>query len=254
MNKKGETFKNRILKGLYYSLDARNNESEIYNAHKYTTKHFEFVNDTRWNTQCFLMMRKDGELVIAFRGSQQARDWVTDFAGWSIPYGNKKTKIRLHWGFNQAYSNHARSRIHRFIIMYQKEIKWVTVCGFSLGGALATLCAIDLQYNNLVDEKMMDVLPAGNPRVGNKAFVKSFNKRIPRCWRTYNRSDLVPNLPPRLMGYKHAGIKNPWGKRNPFSGIIKYFKSKELRKRDKFDLANIVNHEINAYILNFEKN
>jgi hypothetical protein len=250
---KREEKNRRILRALYFSYDARLEPEKIQQNHEHMIVHFEFVDDKRWDTQCFLMLTKEGELVIAFRGSQQARDWVTDFAGWSVPYGNDKTKIRLHWGFSQAYGHHARGRIHRFINMYRNEIKWTTVCGFSLGGALATLCAVDLQYNGLIDAQKMDCLPAGNPRVGNEAFVNSFNKRIPRCWRTYHRNDLVPNLPPYVMGYRHAGKKNPWATWNPLSGIINFFRSKELRKRDSFDLADIVNHEINAYILHFEK-
>jgi len=243
----------KVLRALYFSYDARLEAEEIQKKNEHIIKYFEFVDDNRWDTQCYLLLRKDGELVIAFRGSQQARDWITDFAGWSIPYNNKKTKIRLHWGFNQAYTCYARGRIHRFIQIHREEIKWITVCGFSLGGALATLCAIDLQFNNLIDAQKMDCFPAGNPRVGNKEFVRSFNKRVPRCWRTYNRNDIVPKLPPFILGYHHTGKDNPWGTWNPFSGVINFFKSNELRRRDKFDLANVVNHEINDYILHFEK-
>jgi len=243
----------KVLKGLYFAQDARLSAERLADKYKLISSDFTFIDDPVWDTQCFMLLMRDGELLISFRGSQQARDWITDFAGWTVPYSNKETKIKLHWGFNQAYCHYARGQIHKFISLHSKNIKMITITGYSLGGSLATLCAVDLEYNNIIDKNLIEVFCAGNPKVGNKEFVDSFNKRVPKCWRTFNVNDIVPSMPPSIMGYQHAGLENPWGVKNPLSGIIEYFKCKELRKRSKFDMGDVVNHEINSYILYFER-
>jgi len=58
----------------------------------------------------------------------------------------------------------AENRIHKRIVISGSTKIFVT--GFSLGGAIAVLCAIDIQYNNLC-EKIICV-PLGSPRIGNK--------------------------------------------------------------------------------------
>lgn len=52
----------------------------------------------------------------------------------------------------------------------------VIVCGHSLGGALAMLCGLDIKYNN--PEKQVRVYTFGAPRVGNKSFSRSYNRRM----------------------------------------------------------------------------
>ena len=94
----------------------------------------------------------------------------------------------------------------------------ILLCGHSLGGALATLCAFDLSKrihhsdnttnNNSNNKKKKNVDIAmynfGSPRVGNKAFATEFNKAVPNAWRLVNRNDGVATIP-RLMGYCHIG-------------------------------------------------
>ena len=82
----------------------------------------------------------------------------------------------------------------------------VLVSGHSLGGALASLCALDIQYN-ILDKCALSIeivcVTFGCPKVGNKYFVKSFNKRIPNYYNFRNGWDLICVLPPL-----------PWFKKN----------------------------------------
>ena len=52
----------------------------------------------------------------------------------------------------------------------------------------------------------------GSPRVGNRAFARQLNSRVPRNFRVAMVGDLVPGIPKFV--YKHAGIDvllDPWG-------------------------------------------
>ena len=229
------------------SEEARLEEKHL--KHKYGNA-LEYIDCPQTDTQGYLRTVKDldGDIIIvAFRGSQQLKDWLTDFNAFNVvyPYENDESKIKVHKGFINAYKS-VRAQVHKFIKKHEK-IKKIFVCGHSLGGALATLCAIDIQYN--FNPISIECYPSGNPKVGNKAFVKSYNKRVPNTIRTYMRTDLVPNMPPSWLQvmydkYYHAGKKNAIGNRNVFIGIKNWFKRKFKTKNFA---AELTNHSIALY-------
>jgi pimeloyl-ACP methyl ester carboxylesterase len=70
----------------------------------------------------------------------------------------------------------------------------LTICGHSLGGALATLLALDVGANT----KLGGILRAytyASPRTGDPSFADTYNQVVPRTVRIANRLDLVPKLP-----------------------------------------------------------
>ena len=143
-------------------------------------------------------------LVIAFRGSEETGiwDWITDlkFVQQVYPYGEKKdSQIRVHYGFISAYKS-----VREAVLKYAEDSphQRVICTGHSLGGALATLCALDVQYN--LPDKEVSCYSYGSPKVGNAAFQKSYDKRVPNTYRFVNSADAVPNLPPGR--YEHVGI------------------------------------------------
>lgn len=78
----------------------------------------------------------------------------------------------------------------------------VFVTGHSLGGALATLAALDLRVSlGLPDVR---VVSFGSPRVGNYIFSKWFEKEIGPHWRFTHNRDIVPSVPPGYMGFHHV--------------------------------------------------
>ena len=120
-----------------------------------------------------------------------------------IPYDNTSSKIRVHTGFINAYkAPGVRDALHAFM---DDGVCRVTVTGHSLGAALAVLCAVDLQYN--FPEKDYEVFLFGCPRVGNRAFQKSYNKRVFKTMRVENGNDIVTKVPPAILGYRHVGIR-----------------------------------------------
>ena len=92
----------------------------------------------------------------------------------------------------------------------------VIVTGHSLGGALATLCAVDVQYN-FSSKAALSVYTFGAPRVGNHGFRESFNRRVPASDRFFYGMDLVPALPRPWQGYSHVNQEYRFGPRFSFN-------------------------------------
>ena len=78
----------------------------------------------------------------------------------------------------------------------------LTICGHSLGSALATLLALDVAVNT--PYKDPSLITFASPRVGDLHFASYFNNAVPDCDRIANQKDLVTHLPlPPL--YIHVG-------------------------------------------------
>jgi predicted lipase len=100
----------------------------------------------------------------------------------------------------------------------RKQAIWLT--GHSLGGALALLCGYRLQpllqrhneqartsgkHDQLLGS-VFGVYTVGQPRCGNREFAEEVERRLPgKIFRTINNRDIVPRVPTRTMGYRHAG-------------------------------------------------
>lgn len=144
-------------------------------------------------------------LLIAFRGTDSFMDFITDIKcnKKTVPYNNTDSKIQVHTGFIGAYKEDCvRGEIHKLIT---PEIKKIYITGHSYGAALAVLCAVDLQYH--YPERFFEVVLFGCPRVGNRWFRKSYNKRLIKTLRVENGNDAITKLPFACMGYRHVGIK-----------------------------------------------
>lgn len=166
------------------------------------------IDDPQTDIQCYARQQGD-HLSITFRGTNSKQDWLTDFTFWKkcIPYDNSASKIRVHSGFVNAYKNTCiRSKIHQLIT---PDIRFIKVAGHSYGAALAVLCAVDLEYN--FPARDYEVYLFGCPRVGNRAFQKSYNKRVFKTLRVENGNDIVTKVPPAIWGYRHVGMSIPVG-------------------------------------------
>ena len=159
--------------------------------------------------------------VIRFNGTNfnQWKDIKTDFffCKKKIPYGNYNSPIKVHSGFINAYKS-IREYLHD---------KWkasgkskIFISGHSLGGSLTTLAAVDFQYNFNPE---LEAVSFGAPRVGNRAFVKSFTERVPQFLNVINGQDLVTKLPPFFFFFQHVKEKVFIGKKKwyLFFGSVK---------------------------------
>jgi hypothetical protein len=174
--------------------------------------------DSSANTQCAVFKSKD-TLLVAFRGSQEARDYIQDIKLRKVEFTKRRPKSKVHRGFNQAYRD-VRVRLHKIYSTHKKDVKEVIFTGHSLGGALATLASYDfkLDYN---DEVKVSCVSLGSPRVGNRWFAKDFNKMIDDTTRIVNGGDPVTQLPSWWhLRYWHVGGQLRVGKL-PWAAVFK---------------------------------
>ena len=198
-----------------------------------STSPSEAIDAMNTDTQCAVLPNGDAATIV-FRGSESSYDWEINFdtaqeraefdqkiiqdviveeaaREQRYPYkGRNRSESLIHRGFTAAYFS-VRDQLHDYIT--GRRITAVTVTGHSLGGALATLCAVDLQYNfpNLT---RLEIYTFGAPRVGNSGFSDAYNERVPRSYRFVNGMDIVPALPRWWQGrYAHVAQEVRIGQR-----------------------------------------
>lgn len=143
-------------------------------------------------TQAFLA-EFDDFAVLSFRGTEYSttRDIISDLMCWRTKYHG----IKAHAGFVKALREVSKDVI---TALYKIKDKPVYFTGHSLGGALATLLA--LEYNPTC------ICTFGSPRVsGGHKFEYHF--KYINEHRVVIQGDIVPHLPPRIpfFWYKHIG-------------------------------------------------
>ncbi|OQR97938.1 hypothetical protein ACHHYP_09435 [Achlya hypogyna] len=175
--------------------------------------------------------RVSKQLVVAFRGSVSKAHWKTNLRFHQVPLfltalagrsrGRRRSckellqhcaaRIpilnlalpRVHSGFWKAYEavRDDLKETLRLLLQDEPELS-VYVTGHSMGGALAVLAAYDVATHFSVPVHMYNF---GGPRVGNPAFVRQYDRRVPDSFRVVFDGDLVAGIP-RFWGlYEHVG-------------------------------------------------
>ena len=203
-----------------WKIDIRNN--------------FRFFNAHNRDTQA-LIFRTDECMVLAFRGTQEIRDWTTNlnmkFRNFTIRRAGKTTlssyKGKVHTGFFLGWAEIERDVLNQ-LERWQaadmangisKPLPPLLITGHSLGGALATMAAASLHENGI---DVAGLYTFGQPRVGDLTFSRQLNANLSgKVFRFVNNNDIVPHVPP------------PFSLQNPFrfyghTGAVKYFNSKGL--------------------------
>jgi predicted lipase len=158
--------------------------------------------------------RKGPELVVAIRGTEGILEWIRDFDLELVrfPYA---TAGKTEQGFNGFYATFRTGNAvtdHRVITTLSQlvavgDVTSIKITGHSLGGALATMLAVDLAANNVWVNPI--VYTFGSPRVGDKVFAGTYDNFVATSWRVSNLNDLVPKLPPELTGFVHVDAEYP---------------------------------------------
>uniref|UniRef100_A0A0K0F3Q0 Lipase_3 domain-containing protein n=1 Tax=Strongyloides venezuelensis TaxID=75913 RepID=A0A0K0F3Q0_STRVS len=71
----------------------------------------------------------------------------------------------------------------------------VIVTGHSLGGAMAALIGLRIQFEEIRKSSDIFLYTFGEPRVGTHTFAIHFDKRVPNCWRVVYATDFVAHIP-----------------------------------------------------------
>jgi lipase (class 3) len=162
----------------------------------------------------FLAVSPAGELVAPIRGTDTILEWLHDAAFLMVPTPITGSHGFTEDGFTSVYkslrvgpakgSQSAKDSIGGYLAT--PAVKSVTVCGHSLGGALATLLTLDVGLNTSC--RTPTAYTYASPRTGDHIFAGSYNAAIPASYRIANRQDLVPKLPPPFpLLYEHVNTQ-----------------------------------------------
>lgn len=149
-------------------------------------------------------------IVISFTGTFFLSEWYEDIQVEAVPVDqqlqNTKSDTYVHSGFINIY-NGLKVKLRTLVKQLSNPNTKVFITGISLGGALATIAAIDLlSYHPIV-------YTFASPRVFNNAGAILLNLRLPHLMRVYNTEDIIPDLPfAANLGYNytHTGVNIPF--------------------------------------------
>jgi len=162
----------------------------------------------------FLGVSATGELVAAIRGTDSILEWLDDANFLMVPNPIAGSHGSTEDGFTAVYKSlrigqangtqSAKDSIQSYLA--SGAATTVTVCGHSLGGALATLLTLDVGLNTSCTTPT--AYTYASPRTGDHTFAGSYNAAIASSFRIENRKDVVPKLPPPLpLLYEHVNTK-----------------------------------------------
>jgi predicted lipase len=158
----------------------------------------------------FILQAPNNDAVIAIRGTEGIREWIHDFEFLTTNCPFLAGAGTTDDGFTAIYNSlrvattSARLADAVAALPFDHAINSLTICGHSLGGALATLLALDIAANT--NFKTPTIYTYASPRTGDALFAHTYNQVVPNTCRIANRVDIVPKLPlPPL--YEHvAGL------------------------------------------------
>jgi len=206
---------------VHYAIIAYMEEAQIKEKICSTARFFDAHHFTEGESdaQFYAVIQKD-ELVLSLRGSSSWEDVKTDIDVRRVPFFSGL----VHSGFLKQYQS-----IESIILQLVKEthVQTITCVGHSLGGALATLCALSVK--NRFPEKYIQCISFGSPRVGNQAFAQEFDCKVDKSVRVVNGQDIVTTRP--YWGYAH--VKGLRAVGDPYT-IWKYWGSIEDHRTDKY--------------------
>jgi predicted lipase len=191
--------------------------------------------------------------VLSFRGTEPKsfENWLEnlDATHAGFPVADFEGKGRVHAGFLDAYvqirlnltyaiarlsekyaggssssssssSSNSNSKSNsksssKSSATYNKNVPFpIEITGHSLGGALATIAAMDLESGNHVPDRnhimprkvdVKSVYTFGSPRVGDGVFAEIYAERLGfKTYRLTHGRDVVPSVPSTLLGFRHV--------------------------------------------------
>ncbi|PUZ66283.1 hypothetical protein GQ55_3G295800 [Panicum hallii var. hallii] len=139
-------------------------------------------------------------VIVVFRGTQEnsIQNWIEDLFWKQLDLDYPvMPEAKVHSGFYSAYHN---TTLRDGVVRGIQKTRGVygnipiMVTGHSMGGAMASFCALDLVVN--FGLKDVTLLTFGQPRIGNAVFASNFKGHLPNAIRVTNAHDIVPHLPP----------------------------------------------------------
>jgi hypothetical protein len=184
--------------------------------------------ESKWTSTTVYVAKRKSIDIIAFRGTQQGRDWLTDALVVPVPYAGRL----CHGGFVAAHAS-----VWKEVKKHIDPNKRTLICGHSLGGALAELSAAMLngKHDNI------NLITFGKPNVFFKGFKKPMT--LDNQISCVNGSDAVARIPRLCYGPSKSQDMLYFS-----NGGVDYINpSKYLRKKDRGIKDRISDHFMEGY-------
>ncbi len=185
----------------------------------------ESIREESTDTQALIIDGSD-RIIVSFKGSTSLRNLRTSLAVYHERLKNvvptnidgedeheRLTKLfqgsyeaaKIHKGFAMAYASVAHRVMGGIKRLHEENPRPIFLTGHSLGGALATICSLDIWVKLRISRRSIFVSTFGSPRVGNEAFKRVYNSVIVLHWRIVVDPDMVAKLPKGM--FRHVGKK-----------------------------------------------
>jgi hypothetical protein len=147
------------------------------------------------------------KFAVVLRGVQGILDILDDADFDMVHFDMIPNGGKTEHGFTRFYkaftfvdpTSGASQNLEKYLKDLPQTVSF-TVAGYSMGGALATLHALVLAYQNIP----VEVYTFASPMVGNPEFVKMYNTLVHKTYRIVNVPDIIPKLPGTFFGYQHV--------------------------------------------------
>ena len=174
---------------------------------------------------------------------------------WEVLQGG----VKVHAGFFRAYTPIRTVLFESLEGLLKKRKRPVYITGHSLGGALALMATAELANHDeaAVRDSIAACYTFGCPKAGDRSFDQYV--KVP-LYRITNGVDIVPAVPPVILGYRHVGDTRYFGRlglsplRRPPSiilklwgtsgGLVQLFRTGQIR--------SIADHNMDVYIKKLE--
>ncbi len=180
---------------------------------RYTIRALAGVEEPEEEVFGFIAESED-KVIVTFRGTRTYKDNESDQDLYQVPYPFVRNAGKTHRGFTCIYQSTRNELIRELNRL--STTKSLLVAGHSLGGALATLAALDIAMNTGCKNPI--VYTYGSPRVGDPDFASLSNQTVKKSIRIFNVHDIIPTLPAKTypppftnkgLYYQHVNMKYP---------------------------------------------
>lgn len=185
------------LHTLPFVVDASIAACDVYDTHTLNDIHIEGVYDS----QALVRTSTDkGVTIVAFRGSETLTDWLINLMRWRTRFLYVPKQCETHCGFLKQYTA-LREELFASIHASIRSTNLVVATGHSLGGALATMFAVELAAS--MPDLRVRCYPFACPRVGDSEFVNLTTQLANLdIWRIGMHKDVLMYIP--YFGYQHT--------------------------------------------------
>ena len=189
----------------------------IYTRNEASGLDYEILGE---DTDTLIHKRDDGEVVIAFCGSNSKVDWKNNFHFWKRAYKESEIPFNAHSGFLKCWKLIRHEVEDRVRALNPTSI---TVTGHSYGGAIAVLCSEDMKY--CFPDIKINLITFGAPRVIGWRNWKKIKDRWEGARQFRHGADFVTCVPFFAMFFHHVRKRICLGDRPTVIGwfrLVKY--------------------------------